>query len=136
MVWTIIFGVCSALFLSLFLLQYSKLLKSVKELDKPLREGYYQKTVNFSSKPNSKVVDTYSLIVYVEELDRFTNGESKIRLVNIEVVAGYNDSMYGRAKAVTREDFCSIKKTADIEWLESEEAVKALRKKKLEEIMK
>lgn len=61
---------------------------------------------------------------------------SKIRLNEIEVTSGYDHNQYDWVKKCAREMFSSLMKTSDIEWLESEESIKELRKQKLEKIKK
>ena len=102
------------------------------------RFGYYYGTINLRSsedEKNNKPGDPYSFIVYVKELDRYTNGMSKIELNNIEVISGYQISQYSWVKKSQRERFSSIKKTSEIEWLESEETIKESRKEKLAKIL-
>ena len=71
---------------------------------------------------------------YVQELDKYTNGDSKIKLKEVEVVAGFSRSNYPDVKDVITQKFCSIKESKDVEWLESEEDIKTQRKKKLKAI--
>jgi hypothetical protein len=60
---------------------------------------------------------------------------SKIELTDVEVIAGYQVTEYPWIKESQIKRFCSIKKTSDIEWLESEESLKELRKEKLNKIL-
>ena len=101
------------------------------------RHGYYVETIQLLSKEdklNGKVGEPYICNVYVKELDRFTNGTSKIQLTDLELISGYDHSQYNWVKQCIREKFSSIKIATDVEWLESEEHIKELRREKLEKI--
>lgn len=97
--------------------------------------GYYNDEVSFANSPNSTNLDTYKCVVYVRELDKFTNGMSKIELKKVEVISGYKIGSYQNAKIAISSRFCSIKETKDIEWLETEESIKSKRKQKIEKIL-
>ena len=60
--------------------KFDNLIKETKELKNPLRYGYYEETVYFAQAKGDKNTDDYRSIVYVNELDRYLNGESKIIL--------------------------------------------------------
>jgi len=101
------------------------------------RIGYYDTSINLLSaedRAKGKKSDQYDLQVHVKELDRYTNGLSKIEIIKLDLISGYDQSQYDWVKQVLREKFASIKKTADITWLESEENIKEMRKQKLENI--
>jgi len=106
----------------------------VEVLNKPLRIGYYTESVNFTDDKDSKNFDTYECLVHVEELDRYTNGDSKIKLNDVEIVSGFDSGKYRNARNIIIAKFSSIKCTKDIEWLESEESLKEQRKEKLKKI--
>ena len=59
---------------------------------------------------------------------------SKIELTNVELIAGFDNSQFDHVKNSMRIKFSSLKKTTEIEWLESEETIKELRKQKLKKI--
>lgn len=99
-----------------------------------LKQGYYTYTLNVVNKDNTK--NAYICNVYIKEIDRYTNGLSKIELVKIEIVSGLDLDQYYWVKQGVEARFSSIKKTSEIEWLESVESIKKLRKKKLEELFK
>ena len=106
----------------------SKVGSLVDELNKPLRFGYYVEAYiqNNSIK--------YSPIIFISEIDRYTNGESKIKIERIEL--GCSDYAFDSmsAEGFTKRDFKSLRKTADIVWLESEQSIKDVRRKKLEQL--
>ena len=57
------------------------------------RIGYYQDKVTLLSqedKENGLPGDIYTFSVYIKELDRYTNGLSKIQLTNFELISGYD----------------------------------------------
>lgn len=106
--------------------KYRKLKKSIQEYKSigTGRYGFYN--FHYSS--------LYSALVYVKELDRYTNGFSKIEIYKIETTCSvsYRDNTINMIK----DKFISLKNTSDIEWLESEDQIKKLRKEKLEKISK
>lgn len=97
------------------------------------RTGFYQNTVNLTDKPGGKGL-AYDCILYVKELDTYTNGMSKIELTKVELISGFDSTQFEHVKNVMRTKFPSLRKTADIEWLESEDSIKEKRKLKLEKI--
>ncbi len=106
----------------------------IAELKKPLREGYYEGDIPLEIIDDDAVVSNnkYHFIVYIRELDRYTNGESKVELDRIEIINGYSSEHYGHIKNVAKKRFCSVVPSNKIEWLESEESLKEQRKLKLE----
>lgn len=111
-----------------FMSKYMKLDKKVstiiKDFESPLRKGYYKMSC-------SQGQISYEPIVYVKELDRYTNGESKVELQNIEISCGNRQFSLASATAFARRDFQSLVKTSDITWLDSEISIKTQRKEKL-----
>lgn len=74
-----------------------------------------------------------SAYVFIKEIDRYTNGYSKIKLNRIEKISSsFDKSDYESIK----NKFISLKKTSDIEWLENEDHLKKLRKEKIEKLQK
>ncbi len=116
--------------------KYTNLTEKVKNLNSEhLREGYYEESIHFTEEKGSKTVDSYKCICYVYETDKYTNGESKCILDRIEVISGYHPHNYEMAKNTIRRKFLTVRPTIEIEWLEREEDLKILRKKKLEKIL-
>lgn len=102
------------------------------------RNGYYVDSIVLLSKEDKekgKTGDNYSFVIYVKELDRYTNGMSKIQLTNLELTSGFDHNQYDWVKTCVRDKFSSLKKTSDIDWLESEESIKEMRKQKLDKII-
>jgi hypothetical protein len=122
--------------------KYDNLLKNYKYSKEellPKRCGIYKETVSLVDNADRKKGisgDPYSAIIYVQELDRYTNGTCKIKLLDIEVTSGYDSNQYYWVKGCFQKRFVSLKKQGDIEWLESEESIKELRKQKLEKLGK
>jgi len=101
------------------------------------RHGFYDDSLTIISpedKEKGKTGEKYETHIYVRELDRYTNGTSKIEITNMEVFSGFDGYQYEWIKTSLRRRFSSIRKTSDIEWLESEEHIKELRREKLEKI--
>ena len=86
-------------------------------------------------KKNGLKGEPYKCILYVKELDRYTNGMSKIELTEIELISGFDSSQFDHVKRTMRTKFSSLKKTSEIEWLESEDSIKELRRQKLKKIV-
>lgn len=103
-------------------LTIKKLVKEYQEIGTG-RYGFY----NFNSFSSS-----YRAIVYVDELDRYTDGYSRIRIHKIEPTSSYKKDSEEKAK----DNFISLKLTSEINWLESEDYIKKLRKEKLDKINK
>jgi hypothetical protein len=113
---------------------YNTLKKGISTSD---RIGYYESKMNLLSiedKEKGLSGDPYSCYLYVKEIDRYTNGMSKIELTNVELIYGFNTNQFEHVKNTMRNKFSSIRKTTDIEWLESEDSLKEIRRKKLEKI--
>jgi len=74
-------------------------------------------------------------IVYVRELEMYDNGMSKIKLEKIELVSV---SSYYRSdvRNAIKENFASLTKTSNIEWLEIKQTLKDIRREKLKQINK
>lgn len=71
--------------------------------------------------------------LYVQELERYTNGTSKIKCVDAEAPTLDNPGSWCMtARALTP----SLVNTNEVEWLESEKALSEERKEKLEKIRK
>lgn len=159
-----VFFILSVMFLLLYLNEYNKRIKidsdtknlignlenennilnqklkiAVEDIT-PKRHGYYKDSLRLVSPEEHKTGtgggEKYEFILYVTEVERYLNGESKIILNDIEVISGYDSSQYDYVKTSFKRRFVSIKNTVDIEWLESENAVKEMRKQKLERIKK
>lgn len=139
---TVVFLVATCIFVFLYLKEKDRVKHLYSDIiNSYIRKGYYEDTINMIREHNldrtdPKNFDTYRVITYVSEIDRYTNGQSKIRLDEIEVVSGFNPKNYEYIKKTTKETFCSIKNTVDIQWLESENVIKEQRKEKLDKIMK
>jgi len=111
-----------------YFLKYRKLRNRISEYDDigTGRYGFYKyKSNNYT---NNRMV-----YVYVKELDRYTDGYSKIKIDKIEP---FQTSMVEETITKAKEDFMSLRLTSDIEWLESEDHMKKLRKEKLENLKK
>jgi hypothetical protein len=95
------------------------------------RVGYY--TISHWTIGTSK--NPIEFTVFVKELDRYTNGDSEIKLTRVELLIcpfKSRESIINEIKL----SFSSVMKSSDITWTVSENAIKELRKKKLEAIQK
>lgn len=98
------------------------------------RIGCYQSTTTLKNGINDKKGDIYTYTIHVKELDRYTNGMSKIQLINLEITSGFRSDQYSWVTSCAKSNFSSLKKTSEIEWLESEETIKEMRKEKLKKL--
>lgn len=133
---TIVSFIFSMLFF-IYLYKYIKIKKVLNELNKPLRKGYYKQGLVTKSKINfSEEKEEFYSTIYVIELDRYTSGESKIKIDYIE--PGIQESKMPKSKIENfiKETFKSIVKTSDINWLDSELSIKEMRREKLSKIKK
>jgi len=130
---TIILSGVTILFAILFLdyyIKYRNLRKEVSgivlKLNSPLRYGYYKQGLTAKND-----TEKFESLIYVKELDRYSNGESKIVIDKIDY--GISDSRVSSSGIddFIRGCFKSIVKTSDITWLESEQNIKDQRKEKL-----
>lgn len=114
--------------------KYKETIESLKDINskKILRTGYYEDSLNLVNKDGKG--DLYKCFITVNELDRYTNGESKIEIVDI-VVNGYNPSQYRHVSDSMKKRFIPIYKTNDIEWLESETDIEKVRREKIKKII-
>lgn len=109
-------------------------------INQNIRKGYYVEKVDLLTEPNldkndSKNFDPYQMYVYITEIDRYTNGQSKIKLDKIEVISGFKPTQYEYVKQTIKDRFCSLRDTSDINWIESENSIKEQRKEKLSKIV-
>lgn len=115
--------------------QYVKIRKVVNELNKPLRKGYYKENLVVTSSEDVEK-EHFVSVVYVVELDRYTSGESKIKIDYIEPGISEHKMSKERILSHIKQNFVSVVKTADINWLDRELAIKEMRKEKLSKIKK
>ena len=111
-------------FISLFVnYKYFKLKSSIKEYNSigTGRYGFY----NYAS-------GSYIAIVYVDEIDRYKDGYSKIKINHVEATGNWKSETIERV----RNNFITLMLTNKIEWLESEDDIKKIRKEKLENLKK
>lgn len=102
------------------------------------RSGYYEGSTTLLSiedKEKGKKGELYKVSIFVKELDKYTNGKSKIKYISSEVIDGYDPAKYNWVKSVMKDKFSSIKDSKDIIWLESEESLVRQRTEKIKNIM-
>lgn len=115
---TIAFGV-------LFLNYFIKLKKLTKSLISNRRFGYYEYSVLTYGVTNK-------IRIFVSEIERYTNGESKIELIRTEFISGYQSEYNNIIK--NKFHFVDMRKSNEIEWLIVEDDIKEQRLKKLKEL--
>jgi hypothetical protein len=132
----LIIGLCILAISNLvYLIKYKSLYKKtndiISELDKPLRRGYMQTSLTHTD-PKTLKVTTFHPSIYVKEIDRFTNGECKLEIEKVE--PGFSKIPSYQIEEYVKNQFHSVHKITDITWLESEVALKEIRKSKLEKL--
>jgi len=75
----------------------------------------------------------YNSYIYVNEIDRYSGGFSKVEINRIEPL---NSNYIGKSIEYSRDSFLTLMATQDITWLENEDHLKKLRKEKLESLKK
>lgn len=137
-----IFGfILMTVLFSILFFKYRKLTSNIKNirnivenLQKTWRRGYItQSLVITNDNPEIKDID-FEPILYLREIDRYTNGTSKVEIEKIEYGIDSEKFNIQRLDKYIRERFKSIVKTTDVIWLESENEIKELRKNKLEQL--
>lgn len=111
----------------LFIYKYLQLKKGIKSYNRigTGRYGFYKYTDGRYS--------FYNAYVYVYEMDRYTDGFSRIEIDTIEAISKNHEK---DSSSRARNEFLSLKLYSEIEWLESEDHIKKLRKEKLAQINK
>jgi len=116
--------------------KYESLVNEFNKLkqDSKLRKGYYKSQLTFTN-INKKKFD-FDVLVYVKELDKYKNGKSKIEFLYIDII--WTHSEIGPQKEnvtnYVRNHFESLVDSTKIEWLESEEDIKEIRKNKMKHL--
>jgi hypothetical protein len=117
--------------------EYSEKFDSInnllKEYSKPIRKGYYRSKLTQTPVIGTKSYTT-DAIIFVYEIDKYKSGESKIKIDDIEINVTDSNFDTKSAKDFIIKNFKSLKKTSEINWLESEEDIKEIRKEKLSKI--
>lgn len=121
-----------------FLFLKHKILKDkvdsfLAESKKHTRRGYIKFSLSTTSK-STGVEEKFESLVTVKEIDRYTNGESKVEIESIDPGISEERMSKKRIEDYIKTQFISIIKTTDVTWLESEESIKEQRKNKLEHL--
>lgn len=103
--------------------KYIKLKAGIKKYDEigTGRYGFYK-----------YIYSSYHAIVYVDEIDRYKDGYSKIKFNHAEPTGSWKKDSVEAAQ----NNFITLIETKNVEWLESEEDIKKIRKEKLENLKK
>jgi hypothetical protein len=110
-----------------------KIIEALKK--QPLRHGYFETPLT-STDGLTKKVTSFSPIIFVEELDRFTDGTCEVQIVKIIPKISSGEQSHDKLFKYIEDNFSPIKKISDITWLESETEIKELRKHKIQNILK
>ena len=76
---------------------------------------------------------SYTTRVYINEVERYTNGYSKIKIQNIQVIHGISGD-FDDLKKYVNDTFPIITLTKNITWLEPEQDNMEIRRKKLDSL--
>jgi outer membrane lipoprotein-sorting protein len=106
----------------------SKLSKVKNSVFGSIRKGYYEHPLTYDG-------DKFTTYVYVDEVDRYTNGKSKIKIDYIEAKLPIGASL-NFVREYLDKTFVSLVDTNDVTWLESVDEISKERSKKLERILK
>jgi hypothetical protein len=124
----LIIGIGSVYFIKYIRLK-NKVNLIIKELNKPLRKGYYDHSLKYGGV-------TFECQISVSEVEKYSNDLSKIKLDSIDY--GVNGSVVSHAKIkeYVIDTFKTIVKTSDVIWLDIDQSIKESRKQKLENLKK
>lgn len=120
----IILSLISNIFLGYKYLRFKKLIKEYNDIGTG-RFGFYKYVSGSGS---------YRAIVYVREIDKYTDGYSLLKIDRIEPTGTGGNKETSNQWA--KDNFVSLRLTSDIEWLESTDQIKRLRKEKLLKLKK
>lgn len=118
-------------FLLNYFFKYKKTKKLLENIYNPLRRGYYK--CQFSAKIDNTPFET---TVFVNEIERYKSGESKIELSEIEYGVSELIVTHSKIDDHIKSGFKSIVKTSDIDWLELEDDLLQERKNKILKLIK
>jgi hypothetical protein len=117
--------------------EYDIKLKTVTDIVRgKQRKGYYESGFNQTNLAGAKV--TMDANIYVIEVDRYTNGKSKIKIDEINYINFKGDTYIFNKTTMdkyVKENFNQLVDTKDIEWLESVDEISKERTKKLERVL-
>ena len=100
-----------------------------------LKQGYYVHGLRYGSVDTG--YESYDVDVFVSEIDRYTNGKSKIKFDYINVGKPPKDKNWklDNTEKFIKNHFSELVDTKDIEWLESVNELQKAREKKLKRII-
>lgn len=100
---------------------------------KPLRQGHY--IINCTQENKEKnMIYNVECVILVNEIDRYTNGESKLEFVDVNMICDSSKFDPDSMRNFVKKSFRIYRKTDEINWLESEIEIKETRKNKLDKI--
>lgn len=97
------------------------------------RQGFFDSTFQLNSNGETH---PYAYRIYVEEIEKYNNVYSKLKLKNVNIIHGYSTLHYEHIKNHAKSDFLEIDDTDKFTWLERETDIIENRKKKLERVLK
>lgn len=104
-------------------------------INKPIRIGYYDMILHKGEKTDYDYIE-FTTRIHLQELDRYTNGTSKIKVIKIEYGVLENKIKHKEIDSFIRYKFSEIQNTSDITWLDTVNDIKQQRKQKIDRINK
>lgn len=124
-----------------YLVKYKKVYKKttdiISSLSKPLRKGYIKVTLQYypnGSSDKTTPAEDFFPYIYIIEKDRYTDGTCLVEIERIE--SGIAESKIPKeiVEKYIKDSFHSTRRVSEINWFESENAIKEMRKSKLEQL--
>lgn len=108
--------------------------EQIQSLNNPIRRGYYTLNTIQTHKDADKL--NVECIIFVKEIDRYTNGDSKLEFEDVNMICENSNFISEPMRKFIINNFRIIRKTTDVTWVESETDIKDARKNKLDKIKK
>lgn len=131
--------ICGFLLACVFAYLYFNLRKKVKLIIKVDSDKRLHGYIDFVGKQKNKITSAeidYKIKVFVTELEKYKNGESKIKIDNVKIISDESGLDIDRSTEFVIKNIPEIVKTNEVEWLEIEESLKERRKEKLNKLKK
>lgn len=112
-----------------------KYFKMKNVFNNTLRYGYYEHPMVYGKKNDPDRIE-FTPIIHVRELEKYTNGKSKVSMYKIEYMISDKKIEHDKVRNYIIDNFTEIMETDEITWLEIEKSLKDMRKEKMQKIIK